>query len=403
MASVFSPGEKNVFGYLSREFETLDERPLGDVDSLALACASYYRLPPEAASARGAEGMPGTDLLRADWVSGMTAGLWDPEGLSRLLVCVAASPRLRGVRVCHSVEDFDETAEKQFSACTLLLPSGGAYVSFRGTDNTLVGWREDFNMAFETGVPSQLAATAYLERVAGLVDGPLYVGGHSKGGNLAVYAACTCSDAVASRLVRVYSHDGPGFTAETLASEGWRARADLVSKTVPRSSLIGMLFEQQEDYAVVDSSVAGVSQHDPFSWVVEGSDFVRLEELGRGAGFVDGTLNEWISSMTHEEREGFVDTLFSVFSAGGEDTFAALSGNWQTSVPAMLRELSGLEPDRRDLIMRALALLFRAAIPDFELPQLPQMPDFSMPQFPDLDSLLAGKMDGGEEPEEAEV
>ena len=176
-----------------------------------------------------------------------------------------------------------------------------------------------------------------------------------------------------------------------------------MSKTVPRSSLIGMLFEQQEDYAVVDSSVAGVSQHDPFSWVVEGSDFVRLEGLGRGAGFVDGTLNEWISSMTHEEREGFVDTLFSVLSAGGEDTFAALSGNWQTSVPAMLRELSGLEPDRRDLIMRALALLFRAAIPDFELPQLPQMPDFSMPQFPDLDSLLAGRMDGGEEPEEAEV
>ena len=155
MALVFSPDEKNVFGYLAREFETLDERPLGDVDSLALACASYYRLPPEAASARGAEGMPVTDLLRADWVSGMTAGLWDPEGLSRLLVCMAASPRLRGVRVCHYVEDFDEAAEKQFSACALLLPSGGAYVSFRGTDNTLVGWREDFNMAFETGVPSQ--------------------------------------------------------------------------------------------------------------------------------------------------------------------------------------------------------------------------------------------------------
>ena len=94
MSSLFSPDEKNVFGYLAREFETLDERPLGDVDSLALACASYYRLPPEAASARGAEGMPVTDLLRADWVSGMTEGLWDPDGLSRLLVCMAASPRL---------------------------------------------------------------------------------------------------------------------------------------------------------------------------------------------------------------------------------------------------------------------------------------------------------------------
>lgn len=403
MEPVFSPDEKNVFGYLAREFETLDERPLGDVDSLALACASYYRLPPEAASARGAEGIPVTDLLRADWVSGMTAGLWDPEGLSRLLVCVAASPRLRELRVCHYVEDFDEAAEKQFSACTLRLPGGGAYVSFRGTDNTLVGWREDFNMAFETGVPSQRAATAYLERVAPTVSGPLFAGGHSKGGNLAVYAACTCSDAVAARLARVFSHDGPGFTAETLASEGWRARADLVSKTVPRSSLIGMLFEQQEDYAVVDSSVTGVSQHDPFSWVVEGSDFVRLEGIGRGAGFVDETLNGWISSMTREERAGFVDTLFSVLSAGGEATFAELAGNWQSSVPAMLHELGGLEPGRREHIMRALALLLRAAMPDLEPPQLPQMPDFSLPRFPDLEGLLAGKMEGGDATEETEV
>ena len=403
MASFFSPDEESVFGYLAREFESLGERPLGDVDSLVLACLSYYRLPPEAAPAWDGEGMPVPDLLRADWLPGMTSGLWNPEGLSRLLACVVASPRLRRVRVCNYVDDFDEASEKQFSACTLLLPTGGAYVSFRGTDNTLVGWREDFNMAFETGVPSQLAATAYLERVAGTVEGPLFAGGHSKGGNLAVYAACTCSDAVASRLVRVFSHDGPGFTAETLASDGWRARAGLVSKTVPRSSLIGMLFEQQEDYAVVDSSVVGVSQHDPFSWVVKGSDFVRLEGLGRGAGFVDETLNGWISSMTHEDREGFVDTLFSVFSAGGAATFAELADNWQTSVPAMLRELGGLEPERRDLIVRALALLFRAAIPDFELPQLPQRPDFSLPQFPDLDVLLAGRMDGGGEPKEAEV
>ncbi len=392
MSQLFDPAEKSLFGYLSRAFDTFDERPLADVDSLVLACLSYFRYQGDAVRSR--EGSPVRELFRAEWVEAMTRGLWNPEGLARLLALVAASPRFRDLRVSDYVDDFDEAAEKQFSACVLRLPGGGAYVSFRGTDNTLVGWKEDFNMAFETGVPSQYAAIDYLERVAPTIEGPLYLGGHSKGGNLAVCALARCSAGVAARVGRAFSHDGPGFTEEALADELWQERSALVSKTVPRSSVIGMLFERQEDYAVVDSSTMGLTQHDPFSWVVEGTDFVRQEGLGRGASFVDKGLNEWIASMTRAEREGFVEALFSVLDAAGEDTFAELSGNWQASVPAMLRRLGELEPERRGHITRALALLAQAFVPEFELPQMPQMPDFELPQFPDLAELLPGKMGG---------
>ena len=387
MPQLFDPAEKNLFGYLSRAFDTFDERGLSDVDSLVLSCLSYFRYQGDAV--RSPEGAPLRDLFRAEWLEEMTHGLWDPEGLARLLALVAASPRFRDLRVSDYVDDFDEAVEKQFSACALRLPGGGAYVSFRGTDNTLVGWKEDFNMAFETGVPSQYAAMAYLGRVAPSIEGPLYLGGHSKGGNLAVCAAARCPAAIAARVVRVFSHDGPGFTEEALADELWKERSGLVSKTVPRSSVIGMLFERQEDYAVVDSSTAGLTQHDPFSWVVEGEDFVRQEGLGRGASFVDKGLNEWIASMTRAEREGFVETLFSVLNAAGEDTFADLSGNWQASVPAMLKRLGELEPEQRGHITRALVLLAQAFMPDIELPQLP---GFELPQFPDLAELLPGKM-----------
>ena len=392
MSQLFDPAEKSLFGYLSRAFDTFDERPLADVDSLVLACLSYFRYQGDAVRSR--EGSPVRELFRAEWVEAMTRGLWNPEGLARLLALVAASPRFRDLCVSDYVDDFDEAAEKQFSACVLRLPGGGAYVSFRGTDNTLVGWKEDFNMAFETGVPSQYAAIDYLERVAPTIEGPLYLGGHSKGGNLAVCALARCSAGVAARVGRAFSHDGPGFTEEALADELWQERSALVSKTVPRSSVIGMLFERQEDYAVVDSSTMGLTQHDPFSWVVEGTDFVRQEGLGRGASFVDKGLNEWIASMTRAEREGFVEALFSVLDAAGEDTFAELSGNWQASVPAMLRRLGELEPERRGHITRALALLAQAFVPEFELPQMPQMPDFELPQFPDLAELLPGKMGG---------
>lgn len=387
MAPLFSPDEDNVFGYLARSFETLDERPLTDVDSLVLACLSYYRYQGDAV--RTAEGALVRDLFCAEDLGKMTCGLWDPDGLARLFALVAASPRFRELRVSDYVDDFDEAAEKQFSACVLRLPDGGAYVSFRGTDNTLVGWREDFNMAFETGVPSQYAAIGYLERVAPSIEGPICLGGHSKGGNLAVCAAARCPEGTARRIARVFSHDGPGFTEEALADELWKERSGLVSKTVPGSSVIGMLFERQEDYAVVESSMMGLTQHNPFSWVVEGDSFVLKEELGRGASFVDKGLNEWIASMSREEREGFVETLFSVLGAAGEDTFANLSGNWQTSVPAMLRRLGELEPDQRSHITRALGLLVHAFMPDFELPQ---MPGFEMPQFPDLTELLPGRM-----------
>ena len=387
MPQLFDPSEKNLFGYLSRAFDTFDERGHSDVDSLVLSCLSYFRYQGDAV--RSPEGAPLRDLFRAEWLEAMTHGLWDPVGLARLLALVAASPRFRDVRVSDYVDDFDEAVEKQFSACVLRLPGGGAYLSFRGTDNTLVGWKEDFNMAFETGVPSQYAAMAYLGRVASSIEGPLYLGGHSKGGNLAVCAAARCPAAIAARVVRVFSHDGPGFTEEALADELWKERSGLVSKTVPRSSVIGMLFERQEDYAVVDSSTAGLTQHDPFSWVVEGEDFVRQEGLGRGASFVDKGLNEWIASMTRAEREGFVETLFSVLNAAGEDTFADLSGNWQASVPAMLKRLGELEPEQRGHITRALVLLAQAFMPDIELPQLP---GFELPQFPDLAELLPGKM-----------
>ena len=368
MSQLFDPAEKNVFGYLSRSFETLDERPLTDVDSLVLACLSYYRY--QGGAVRTAEGAPVRDLFCAEDLEEMTRGLWDPDGLARLLALVVSSPRFRDLRVSDYVDDFDEAAEKQFSACVLRLPGGGAYVSFRGTDNTLVGWKEDFNMAFETGVPSQYAAIGYLERVAPTIEGPIYLGGHSKGGNLAVCAAARCPEGTARRIARVFSHDGPGFTEEALADDLWKERSGLVSKTVPRSSVIGMLFERQEDYAVVESSTMGLTQHNPFSWVVDGDSFVPQEELGRGASFVDKCLNEWIASMSREEREGF-------------------SGNWQTSVPAMLRRLGELEPDQRSHITRALGLLVQAFMPDFEVPQ---MPGFELPQFPDLAELLPGRM-----------
>ena len=338
------------------------------MDSLVLACLSYYRLPAEAKSARGARGAALHELFRADWFATMTEGLWDPDGLVALLAAAVASPRLLGVRLASYVSETSEEQEKQFAACTLRFPNGDAYVSFRGTDNSLVGWKEDFNMAFEADVPSQVRAVQYLDRVARAVKGRIYVGGHSKGGNLAVYAAAHCKPATFARVERVFSHDGPGFTAEALASADYAERCVKLSKTVPESSLIGMMFEQQEDYAVVRSTSVGALQHDPFSWVVEGDGFAQADGLSRTAGYLDQSLNQWVRSMTREERAGFVNALFSVLYAGGQDTLAGLKGNLTETLPAMFAQLTDMDEAQRGYLVQAVFGLARAFSPDVELP-----------------------------------
>lgn len=357
----------NIIDYLCCEFDPLSERPLGDVDSLVLSWLSYYRLLDDAKGARTMRGEAVAGLYRMRRFGETTAIAAEPANSRYLLAALVANPRFGGMRLANYVEELDEIREKQFSAMTCRLPGGVTYLSFRGTDNTLVGWKEDFNLAFERELPSQRAAREYLERVASRTRGPLYLGGHSKGGNLALYAAMTCSGKVARRIKAAFSHDGPGFTPEMMSSPTWEARAHLIRKTIPNQSLVGLVFDQQDDYTVVISTETGIMQHDPFSWEVEGTTFKIADRLSFSARHVEKGLNDWLAGLSRAEREQFVETLFAIFAAGGESTFAALTENWTVTVPAMLDYIGKLPPEQRDTFLSIIGALFRELVPDLSL------------------------------------
>lgn len=273
---------RNMLDYVRTELDTFDGRGFCTVDSLVLSWLAYTRLPaddPALAPALGWEGVRLADLYRAEYFATYYAGMWGEEPGLDLLAAVAASPRFRDVRVMGYVDATDPQAEKQFAAMTFRLTEDLSYVAFRGTDASLVGWKEDFNLAYRCPVPSQVEAAHYLADAAARVGGDLLVGGHSKGGNLAVYAAATAPRDASGRVTRIFSHDGPGFLAEFLATEDYRRVEGRVEKTLPQSSVVGMLLEQQEGYRVVRSNRAMIWQHDPFSWVVEGCDLVTLDGL----------------------------------------------------------------------------------------------------------------------------
>ena len=351
---------RNMLDYARRRLERFDERGFCTVDSLILSWVAYTRLPaddPDLAPARGWEGVRLADLHRAEHFGAYYAGMWSEEAGLALLTAVAASPRFRDVRVVGYADITDPRAEKQFAAMTLRLAEDLSYVAFRGTDASLVGWKEDFNLAYRCPVPSQTEAARYLGAVAARVDGDLLVGGHSKGGNLAVYAAATAPRDASGRVTRIFSHDGPGFLAEFLATEDYRRVEGRVEKTLPQSSVVGMLLEQQEGYRVVRSNRAMIWQHDPFSWVVEGCDLVTLDGLTADARYLNRTVSAWLGSRTVKERERFIDTLYSVIDLGDVSTTHELRADWRRSIHVRARAFAELDAETRSFVTQTLTAL----------------------------------------------
>lgn len=270
-------------------------------------------------------------------------------------------PRFRDVRLCRFANDFDEAQQKQFSAVSVLLPDGCVSIAYRGTDNTLVGWKEDFNMSFITPVPAQREAVQYLAETAhAFPKAALRLGGHSKGGNLAVYAAAFCGAGIQSRILSVHSHDGPGFQQGVMDNDGYRAVNGRITTFVPQSSVVGMLLEHEEEYVVVHSTGSGPFQHDSFSWEVLGPAFVKEEGTSAGSRMFDETLKDWLSRMDATQREQFSDALFELFGAAGATTLKELTASPGKTAGAVLGKLAGLDADTRGVLLETLGELMSA-------------------------------------------
>ena len=316
----------------------------------------------------------GTDGRRAARTDGSDVGgdetegfhmlhLADPAAIRAFRSAVADSPRFSSVRVGAFSTEFDRELQTQFAAVTYLLPDadGTMVVAFRGTDDSLVGWKEDFNMAFQYPVPSQRSASAYLQGVASLWDGPYVLTGHSKGGNLGVYAAMNAPASVRTRIRRIYSLDGPGFPGWVVRSAPYAAVTDRVTKIVPDSSIVGMILETPERCEVVRSDAEGIMQHFAFTWQVEGDSFVRCRDMAPSSQTFNQELNAWLSTLTTEQREHAVDALFAVLDASGATSFRGLLRSMPMALPGMIGAIAGLTPDERRHIGTALRILVRAA------------------------------------------
>ncbi len=338
------------------------ERPMNDVDSLALCQLAYLKF----------DGMvPGVERNERSVTLEELAKHPDRDRLfaderfekdnRELFGGMLSGRRFRNLKLNCYINIVEKERETQFSAVTYILEDNTIYVAFRGTDETIVGWKEDFNMGFLFPVPGQALSMQYLNTVTEKFTNPFYVGGHSKGGNFAVYSAMKCAPCVQERILKVYSMDGPGFRSGILEECGYERIADRVVKLLPHSSMVGMLFEWDTRYRVVESRSFGLAQHNPFNWKVKDGEFVMAEDIYERARLVKNTVNEWIISLDEEQIRLFVDTLYQVISASEADDLISITADWKRSMLAVVAALKEVDDDTAKVLQEVIKGLFELA------------------------------------------
>lgn len=334
------------------------ELPLNEVDSLVLSQMIYMNYAPfvpgmqernSPVSIQSIYNHPDKERILDDY--------WYRESNMELFTAAAQSPRFGTLKMNYYVNVINLESETQFSAMTFVLEDKNVYIAFRGTDATLVGWKEDLNLAFSKPLRSQQLAVEYMERVAAYIGGNFYMGGHSKGGNLAVYAAMNCSETARNSLLQVYNHDGPGFRPEIRQMGKYEEVADRIHKFVPRSSVVGMILEDHEEYEIIDSKSIGAFQHNVYSWKIEDDHFVRVDNMKSAKMLRDAALNEWILSLTEEEAHSFIDTFYQVITASQVNSFFEFSADWKKCLTAMVEAAKEVDEETRKVIHKLLRSL----------------------------------------------
>ena len=282
-------------------------------------------------------------------------GVLIPDEMPELFKKAAASKRFGEMRLFGYKSILDDVTETQFAALCIDVGDGSVYVAFRGTDDTIVGWKENFNMSFMDSIPAQRHALEYLEDISRHTIGKLRVGGHSKGGNLALYASANASKRTKRRIIAVYNNDGPGFGKSIEETMGFEEIKDKILTIVPSFSVVGLLLEHGKVDKVIKSSGNGVWQHDPCTWEVLGDSFVLSDGLTRESSHIEKTLKACVAELSTDERRDMVEALYKVFTANHAKTLSDIAADKMDFV----RALGKLDDKTRNIIISTGKLILK--------------------------------------------
>lgn len=343
---------------------SFEASPFNEVDNLIFSALSYIDfsqfVSPKFSSSISLKKL--FPLLKKEDQNNKNLGLFINKKTIDLFFKAAQTKRFQNVLLRAHVQILDRESETQFSATTFSYEKNKHCIAFRGTDDSILGWKEDFNMAFLETIPSQIEALSYFQKAVTKISGTFILSGHSKGGNLAIYAGSQSLPKEKKRLIAIYSNDGPGFHKNITEQDSFLAIEKITQAFIPEFSIIGLLLNHRTENKIVESSETGMMSHDPFSWKVCGPRFVLSKKLDKKSDIIDTTLKNWLSELDPITREQFIDTFFEAFIATKAKTLTELSKDWFKHSTTIIKTLHLADKKNKDLIAKAMQKLFLSYI-----------------------------------------
>ena len=399
---------KNMLDYI-KEFGhvSFEERAFSEIDALVLTELEYLPLEKVVPSDVNGEHFATVKDI-AEYMKEHKQELFDENPMMitqerhEVSQVIADAPRFQSLKFFGVVSVWDKDTTKQFAAVTVEVEPSVRLVVFRGTDETLIGWKEDFLMTYSPLVAAQTDAKEYLAKQASLFDGDLMVSGHSKGGNLAIYAAATQEEDVQLRIVDIFCFDSPGLYRSVLETKGYQNIVPLAMRYIPQDSLVGLMLESEVPYVIVKSNATGAMQHSAMTWEIEDGQFIKMEKLTKNSQLNDQTLKKWTESVSDEELELFWNVFFELLFSVGIDTVNDLYGQFMHYVQEFLKAAGDMDEEKRELLTRIALLLvstrFEVWKDSLDMSEMVpfELPEVKLPTWDELMTTLSWKKNGFE-------
>lgn len=399
---------KNMLDYI-KEFGhvSFEERAFSEIDALVLTELEYLPLEKVVPSDENGENFVTVKEI-AEYMQEHKQELFDENPMMitqerhEVSQVIADAPRFQSLKFFGVVSEWDKDTTKQFAAVTVEVEPSVRLVVFRGTDETLIGWKEDFLMTYSPLVAAQTDAKEYLAKQASLWDGDLMISGHSKGGNLAIYAAATQEEDVQLRIVDIFCFDSPGLYRSVLETKGYQNIVPLAMRYIPQDSLVGLMLESEVPYVIVKSNATGAMQHSAMTWEIEDGQFIKMEKLTKNSQLNDQTFKKWTESVSDEELELFWNVFFELLFSVGIDTVNDLYGQFMHYVQEFLKAAGDMDEEKRELLTRIALLLvstrFEVWKDSLDMSEMVpfELPEVKLPTWDELMTTLSWKKNGFE-------
>jgi len=357
----------NLFDYLDWRGDISFERvPFNKIDALLLAHITYSIFDGIVASSfeeRKNFITVAKDFTEAkDYEERINIGFLINKQTAQLMFKCAACERYKNVELCAFRNIYNEESVEQFAAVTYII-DGKAVIAFRGTDDTIVGWKEDFNISWQKQIPAQKDAIEYFEEAANALKGDIILTGHSKGGNLVINTAVKCKKALQERILSIYNFDGPGFSKAFFKTKEYISIKEKLFSFYPEFSVVGMIFHHPEKYEIVVSDGFAFWQHDAMNWQILGGNFVNADKFTEQSRLFHKAFNEWIDKLNTEQKKQFTETMFWILEASGAKTNSDIEKEAIKSTAKMLSAYAEMDKKRKSELKKII-FMFKDVISD---------------------------------------